>query len=289
MPARTILTLAVAVFLGLLAVVVAQAWLGNQRKADLQSAAVAGTVPVVVAAQPIERGAVLQPASLKIVRFPQASAPQGALGSLEEANAGGQRLALRAFAPNEPILTSRITTPGGKLNLSAGMTAGMRAVTFRSDDVSGVAGFVLPGDRVDVMLTRETTSGGESKSTVTQIVADNLRVLGVDQVDDESANKPIVAKAITLEVTPEQAQAISLARAVGDVSLALRPISDRDPVAKRFTTVADLGGVARAQGARLVRTAYRPKAAAVPEPAEPVGPKVAVTRGIVTTEYAVAH
>lgn len=288
MPARTILTLAVAVFLGLLAVVVAQAWLGNQRKADLQSAAVAGTVPVVVAAQPIERGAVLQPASLKIVRFPQASAPQGALGSLEEANAGGQRLALRTFAPNEPILTSRITTPGGKLNLSAGMTAGMRAVTFRSDDVSGVAGFVLPGDRVDVMLTRETS--GENKSTVTQIVADNLRVLGVDQVDDESANKPIVAKAITLEVTPEQAQAISLARAVGDVSLALRPISDRDPVAKRFTTVADLGGAVRSQGARLVKTVYRPRAAAtVPGPAEPVGPKVAVTRGIVTTEYAVTH
>jgi pilus assembly protein CpaB len=287
MPIRTIATLAIAVFIGVVAVVLAQMWLGGQRQADMSSAALAGTAPVVVAAQPIERGVALQPGALKIVRFPQASAPAGALSTIEAASAGGQRLALRPIVANEPILDSKITGPGGKVNLSASMTPGMRAVTFRANDVAGVGGFVLPGDRVDVLITRDVGGGANGGSSfVTQVLADNLKVLGVDQSDDDTSTKPVVVKAITLEVTPEQAQSISLAQAVGTVSLSLRQVSDQAISGKRVTTVSDLGGYRAAGPGRTLQTsAPRRPARAGSAP----GLKINVTRGLVTTDYAVTR
>lgn len=285
MPIRTLATLAIAILLGLVAVALANMWLSRQRNVDASTVSLAGTVPVVVAAQPIERGVALQPAALKVVRFPQAAAPAGALSTIEEASAGGQRLALRAIVVNEPILATKITAPGGKVNLSAAMTPGMRAVTFRANDVAGVAGFVLPGDRVDVLVTRDVAAqGGKTGSSfVTQILADNLKVLGVDQLDDDTTTKPVVVKAITLEVTPAQAQVISLAQAVGTVSLALRQVGDQAAVDKRMTTVADLGG--RGGSPMVLRTAAPRRAA---RPATP-GLRVNVTRGVVTSDYAVSR
>lgn len=285
MPIRTLATLAIAILLGLVAVALANMWLSGQRNADASTVSLAGTVPVVVATQPIERGVALQPSALKVVRFPQAAAPAGALSTIEEASAGGQRLALRPIVVNEPILATKITAPGGKVNLSAAMTPGMRAVTFRADDVAGVAGFVLPGDRVDVLVTRDVgAQGGKTGSSfVTQILADNLKVLGVDQLDDDTTTKPVVVKAITLEVTPAQAQVISLAQAVGTVSLALRQVGDQAAVDKRMTTVADLGG--RGAGPVVLRTSAPRRAA---HPASP-GLRVNVTRGVITSDYAVSR
>lgn len=287
MPIRTLATLAVAIFLGLGAVVLAQLWLGRQRQADVATASVAGTVPVVVASQPIARGAVIQPSAVKIVRFPQASAPAGALGAIADLSTGGARYALGPIVANEPILTTKITTPGGKVNMSASLTPGMRAVTFRANDVAGVAGFVLPGDRVDVLLTREAGGADGRANYQTQVVADNLKVLGVDQIDDETATKPVVVKAITLEVTPEQAQTISLAQAVGTVSLSLRQVSDQALVGKRLTTIADLGGY-RAPASGLKGGAPRTRGP-VTRVASASGPTISVTRGVVSTEYAVAR
>ena len=276
---RTIATVAFAVLFGLAAVILTQVWLGRQRTADRQTAAIEGTVPVVVAAQPIARGMALEPTLLKVVRFPQVSVPAGSLTTIEQATAGGQRLALRSIAANEPIMVGKITMPGGKVNLSAAMTPGMRAITFRSNDVAGVAGFVLPGDRVDMLLTRDAAAGNSDSTLVSQVVVDNLKVLAVDQVDDDAEGKPVVAKAITLEATPEQAQTIALAQAAGTVSLALRQVGDDQPIDKRIMTVADLGGY-RAP-AKAAAVGYRP----APRRAEPSGPQVAVTRGVVVTSY----
>jgi pilus assembly protein CpaB len=281
MPIRTIATIAIAALLGLMAVFLVQTYLSRQRAADLNSAAVAGTVPVVVAAQPIARGIALQPGLLKVVRYPQGSVPPGALTDLNQAV--GQRLVLRAFAPNEPILASRITTPGGKVNLSAAMTPGMRAVTFRSDDIAGVAGFVLPGDRVDVQLTRQAGEG--QQALITQVLAENIKVLGVDQVTDDASDKPMVARAITLEVTIDQAQTIRLAQAVGSVALALRQVSDQLPVSKRVTTIRDLGGYF----APPTPTRIASVTPAVAIGAAPSGPQVRVTRGVETKSYSVSR
>jgi len=285
MPVRTIATLAVAVFLGLIAVFLMQNWLSRQRASDLKSAAASQTVPVVVASQAIARGVALQPAVLRVAQYPQGAVPEGAFTSVQALTTGGARLALRPLAPNEPILASRITQAGGKANLSAALTPGMRAVSFRSNDVAGVAGFVLPGDRVDVLLTR-SVGHDEQATSITQALAENVRVLGVDQTDDEAADKPQVARAITIEVTPDQAQEISLAQSIGSVSLALRQIGDQTPLVRRATTVSDLSGNPRARTAgpvvRRVIKVSAPRSA-------PSGQEVRVTRGVVTTGYSVVR
>jgi pilus assembly protein CpaB len=162
---------------------------------------------------------------------------------------------------NEPILASNVSGPGGKLNLSGTIGAGMRAVSLRSTDVTGVGGFVLPGDRVDVFLTRSVGGGSEAGNTLTQVLAENVRVLGVDQSDNDQADKPVVSKAITVEVTPDQAQSISLGQTVGTVSLTLRHVADDVPLQRKSTAVSDLGP--------------GPRKAAGP----PAGPAVRVVRG----------
>ena len=131
---------------------------------------------------------------------------------------GGKRVALTAIEPNEPVLSSKITGPGQRATLSAMLRDGMKAVTVRVNDVDGVGGFVLPGDHVDVVLTRQI----DKANATTEVVLQNVRVLAIDQIADERADKPSVAKAVTLEVDVVGAQKISLAASVGSLSLMLR-------------------------------------------------------------------
>jgi pilus assembly protein CpaB len=274
MPIRTVATLAVAIFLGLIAVFLVRTYLTAARPTSSQAAATGG-VPVVVASQVIVRGKPIEAAQLKIVRYPADAVPAGAFQNVADL-AGApadKRLALRAMAPNEPVLASRVSGPGGRVTLSAALADGMRAVSLRSNDIAGVAGFVLPGDRVDILLTR-----GAEGSTVTQALAENVKVLGIDQSDNDEADKPAVARAVTVEVTPEQAQAISLAQAVGSVSLSLRHVADELPLARKATTVADLS---YSRGQPVVTRVV------VVRPAAPVqmGHEVHVTRGIETAGY----
>jgi pilus assembly protein CpaB len=256
---RTIVTFAVAIFFGIVAVLLTRGYV-NRAASGAGGAASGRSVPVVVAAQPVERGIALQPAILKLVNFPAEAAPANAFHSIDEVTGGKdrQRLAMRALVANEPILASNVSGPGGKLNLSGSITDGMRAVSLRSSDVAGVGGFVLPGDRVDVLLTH--ANGNDASKTVTQVLAENVRVLGVDQSDNDQADKPVVSKAITVEVTPEQAQAISLGQTVGTVSLTLRHVADGSPLTRKMTAVSDLGPAPRkaasgpaAPGIRVVR------------------------------------
>src|SRR2546430_2756632 len=141
---RTIATLAVAILLGLVAVLLVRAYLGAARKPTAQAIAAAATTPVVVAAVPVVRGVTLQPNLLKVVNYPADSVPEGSFHTVAELVGTGPtaRLALRSLTPNEPILPSKVSGPGGKLNLSGTLTPGMRAVSLRSNDVAGVAGFV---------------------------------------------------------------------------------------------------------------------------------------------------
>jgi len=249
MSIRTLATLAVAILFGLVAVIILNNTLGASRKT--QSAAAGGLSPVVVAAQPIARGMTLHPGFLKVVGFPAASVPAGAFTSVDQLSGGKgvQRLALRGLTPGEPVLLTEVSGPGGRLNLSSVIDPGMQAVAIRASDVTGVGGFVLPGDRVDVLLTRAISQGNNQPvNTVTQVLADNVKVVGVDQSDNDEADKPAVAKAVTIQVTPEQAQAITLGQAVGSVSLSLRHVADEAPLARRATTVAELGFKASAGG-----------------------------------------
>lgn len=280
MPVRTIVTLVVALFLGLVAVFLVRGYLNTQQKGG--RAGIAQTLayePVVVASHAIERGQAMQAPLLKVVNYPRDAVPPGSFQTVAQVLGPGPsaRLAVRSFAPNEPVLISRLSGPGARPDLSGTLAAGMRAISVRSNEVAGVAGFVLPGDRIDILLTR-TAGAGQTATTVTQVLAQNIRVLGVDQISSEEAGKPVVARAITLEVTPAQAQSISLAQAVGNVTLALRQSSDDVTQQRSATTVADLGTF----GVR---------------PATPMGGRprvgrgylaVRVTRGVETAGYTIS-
>jgi pilus assembly protein CpaB len=239
---RTIATFAVAIFLGVVAVLLTRGYVSSVTQRPAEASATGALVPVVVASQQIERGVVLTPAALKVVNFPAEAAPANVFHAISDltGNKDQQRLALRSLVSNEPVLASYVSGPGGKLNLSGTIAAGMRAVTFRSTDVTGVGGFVLPGDRVDVLLTRAIVAGG-ANNTLTQVLGENVRVLGVDQSANDEADKPVVTRAITLEVTPEQASAISLGQSVGTITLTLRHVADDTPLAQKSMDVRDLG------------------------------------------------
>ena len=238
---RTIATFAVAIFLGVVAVVLTRGYVSSVTQQVAGPSASGASVPVVVATQPLSRGVVLEPTFLKVVNFPAEAVPANAFHAISELTGtkDQQRLALRSMGVNEPVLASYVSGPGGKLNLSGTIGAGMRAVSLRSSDVTGVGGFVLPGDRVDVLLTR--TTGDSGHNTLTQVLAENVRVLGVDQSDNDEADKPVVSKAITVEVTPEQASAISLGQSVGTISLTLRHVADDSPLTHKAMDVGDLG------------------------------------------------
>lgn len=270
MSLRAITSIAIALLLGLIAVLLVRGVLTSHRP-SAASAGPTNVTPVVVAALPIERGAAMKPEMLKVVDYPNTAVPPGAFKTVAEAAGGpNSRVALRALAPNEPVMADKLSGAGGKANLSVTLTPGMRAVSIRSDDVSGVAGFVLPGDRVDILLTRSV--GG---APITQVLAENAQVVGVDQQSDTQADKPMVAKAVTVEVSPEQAQIISLAHAIGSISFTLRQISDQSPLGRKVTTVAQLGGPG-------LHAAVRPRPRAQPRLMQ-----VKVTRGVLTTDYPV--
>jgi pilus assembly protein CpaB len=116
----------------------------------------------------------------------------------------------------------------------------MRAVSIRIDDVSGVAGFILPGDRVDVMLTRRMEGAGPDTNLVTDIILQNVQVLGIDQLSDQDREKPVVARTATVAVTPEDAQKLALAQQAGTLGLALRNTSAVDQVPVERVVQRDL-------------------------------------------------
>jgi pilus assembly protein CpaB len=119
----------------------------------------------------------------------------------------------------------------------------MRAISIRVDDVVGVSGFVLPGDRVDILLTRRVTTGTDALQT--QTLLQNIKIVGIDQSADQAADKPVVAHTATVEVTPEQAQKLILAQQAGSLSLALRSVESTDNVTTGPISERDLGNVPR--------------------------------------------
>lgn len=247
----TVVMIAFAVVFGLLAVFVAQTWLNNQ--ADLRMKNLeAHKQPlnartIVVASKPLRFGNELSAQALREVPWPEEALPSGAFASAADLLTGGRRVVLTAIEANEPILATKITGAGQRATLSALLHEGMKAVTIRVNDVEGVAGFVLPGDRVDVMLSRP------GAAATTDVVVQDTRVLAVDQIADERVDKPSVVKAVTLEVDINAAQKIALAALVGNLSLVLRKAGEAMAEATRRVTLADL------QSPSLARVRERPK------------------------------
>ncbi len=240
MRTSTIVMIAFAVVFGLLAVFVAQSWLNNQAELRMKSLEAnkkpTVTKTIVVAAKPLRFGNELSADVLREIAWPENAVPKGAFAKIPDLLSEGRRVALSAIEPNEPVLAVKITGPGQRATLSALVRPGMKAVTIRVNDVDGVGGFVMPGDRVDIVLTRQIDKNAASNELVLQ----NARVLAVDQSADERADKPTVPKAVTLEVDTVGAQKLSLAASVGNLSLMLRKAGDTADNRSRKITLSDL-------------------------------------------------
>ncbi len=241
MRSSTIIMVAVAAVFGLLAVFVAQSWINRQAEARLKSieaqkAPPAPTHTLVVASRALRFGTELSTGTLREMAWSSDVLPAGGFSSIRELLASGRRIVLSPIETNEPILSAKITGAGQRATLSALITDGKKASTIRVNDVDGVAGFVLPGDHVDVMLSRQVDKG----TAVNDVVLKNAKVLAVDQLADERADKPSLVKAVTLEVDMAGAQKLSLAGQIGSLSLALRRAGDTEPVDSHPITLTDL-------------------------------------------------
>jgi pilus assembly protein CpaB len=262
----------IAVVFGLLAVFVAQGWLNYQ--AELSRKVVApkekpvATRTIVIATGPLRFGTHISADHLREVTWPDEALPAGTFGTIAEVMSGGKRIVLASIERNEPLLRTKITGPGQKATLSAVIQDGMRAVTVRVNDVEGVGGFVLPGDRVDVLLTRQN----ERTTGMNDVVLQNARVLAVDQLADDAADRPTVVKAVTLEVDTTGAQKIALAASLGNLSLMLRRAGEQVMDATRRVTTSDLSQTEVMQQAPVAKSFA----------------KVSVTRGTTKQEYNVA-
>lgn len=228
-----LIVLLVAILMGGMAALMARSWL------ERQTQNVSGTV--VVAAEPLKFGATLSRENVTEIPWSGPKIPTS-FETAEELFKDGRRGVLAPLERNEPILRGKVTGPGQRATLSSMLDEGKRAVTVRVDDVKGVAGFVLPGDRVDVVLIRtETRQPNGTTETYSDILVEHVKVLAVDQLANERQEQPTVAKAVTLEATTEQAQKILLASNIGKISLILRQAGETNPSMARRVSEGDLG------------------------------------------------
>src|SRR3954470_23052722 len=243
-----------AIVMGGIAAFMARHWLESHA---VTPAIGQGVGTIVVAAQPLGFGVALSPDNIVEIPWAAKALPEGAFVSKGDLLKDGRRVVLSALDRNEPVLRSKLTQPGQRASLSALLEPGKRAVTVRVDDVRGVAGFVLPGDFVDVVLIGEDPA--VKREGYSDILLQHVKVLAIDQLASERQEQPTVAKAVTVEVTPEQAQKILLASNVGKLSLILRQPGDVNADSARRVTERDLGR-------------DRPRRAAAPPPPAPPPP-----------------
>ena len=248
-----------AVVFGGLSIFAADRWVKSQATetpvAEVQTPAAPSiqTTRIVVAKDALKYGTLLTADMVQEVEWPSNAVPAGAFVSVADVVGDGKRTVLSAFAMNEPILPSKVTGKDGRASLSNLLAPGMRAVTVRVDDITGVAGFVTAGDRVDVLLTRnksETQSGPVTEGqqpTVTselasEVILQNVKVLTLDQNADETNTTAQVAKAVTVEVTSEDAQKVALSQQLGTLYLLLRPAGDVGSSDQASLSTSDLDG-----------------------------------------------
>src|SRR5688572_9032420 len=286
MKVRPAIVLALAVLCALLAVFLARSWILDQSSRPGAAAPLAETQRVVAAATSLKFGDRLAKENLRLIEWPAGSIPQGTFQSVEDLLGPQPRVALQAIQPNELILANKVTGPGQRASLSAVISAGMRAMTIRVNDVLGVAGFVLPGDRVDIMLTRELVKD----QPVTHVLLQNVKVLGIDQRSEQQNNKPDVVKAVTIEVTTEQAQKITLAARVGTLSLALRDVSNVELAPVKPVSLKDLGiseAIGTVEPNPEDKKNQTPVVKIVPKRPADALPSIGITRGTARQEYKV--
>lgn len=186
---------------------------------------------VVIASSTIQAGTALTESQLSVLNWPTVSTPAGVFSETKPLI---QRYARQTIEPGELILESKLASADSKGGLASMITAGKRAISVRVNDVVGVAGFALPGNYVDILVSAKDSSG----NAFSKIALNRVKVLAVAQDTTADAAKPKVVNAVTLELTPSESEQLDLARSIGSLSLVLRNEIDAE--------------VSNSSGARLV-------------------------------------
>lgn len=290
---RSLIILAVAILLGICAVIVANAYLGGVQQQQTQPDASKGMVKIAVAASPLDFGAPVTPEKVRFVDWPSWSVPEGAFRSVEQLfPAGKTHVVLRPMAANEPLLSSKLSGEGGRATLAALLRPEMRAFSVRVSDSSSVAGFVLPGDVVDVLITR--SAAAQNAQQITDVLLQNVRVIAIDQDASDAKSDPRVGKTATLEVSQTDAQKLALAQQVGSLSLALKKAADDPRPMVETVATDDLRDRAYAGGfsspgpaASIAAPLHRVRYGFVAPRRKPL--TVEVVRGVTSKDYEVGR
>lgn len=215
---KTILFVLLSLIFGVAAVFLAQSWLKSNTEANSPQA----TTGVITMATVAPLGSILERKHLKLLAMPNSVIPETAIKSFEEAE--GMVVKQNLYA-GEILRSERITKKGEGSTLASLISPQMRAVTIRVNDVIGVAGFLLPGNRVDVLNLFK-----KQGRLQTDVVLANVKILAIDQRASSDENKPKLVRAVTLELTLDQAEIIMIAKGRGKLQLALRNPNDSTEV-----------------------------------------------------------
>jgi pilus assembly protein CpaB len=227
------------------------------------------TKELVVATRELPMGAKITAEDVRLVDFPEKAAPTGGFESIDDVL---DRSVVQPILVNEPIVSGRVTEPGAGVGLAPKIPEGMRAVAVAVNQVSGVSGFILPGSKVDVLLTG-TPLNQEGRATTT--VLENLEVLSTaHKVEPDANGRPDNVPVVNLLVTPEQAEMLTLAAAEGRIQLILRNPNDKDETAgerdiARSNDLFAKGEIKKPRPRAGGPVRPRPVAAALPPPPPP--------------------
>ena len=222
---RLVFGLVLLVGLGLAgaAVYLAKDYMGQQQarlaEAEAAKLAIVPTKGVFVVRQNMRYGQRLAPEDLRLVRWPEEAIPEGAFTSEEDLFPKGTdvlRSILRTMEKDEAVLASKVTAPGEDAGVSSRLSPGMRAFAIRTDATSGVSGFLRPGDRVDVFWT-----GKAGNRNVTKRILSDIPLVAINQSADEDLSAPVIARTVTVEVSPQHVAALAQAQSSGRLSLSL--------------------------------------------------------------------
>ncbi len=250
MRTNTLVTLGASAVFGVMAIVLARGWIQGAVQDEFRKAppplnaamthqpmrSAIPTMSVVVANFDLNFGDEITPDALRLVDMPQDMIPADALNDLDEIFplnydpiTSGAMVALDDIRMNEVILPHRVSGLSGRGSLSARIRPGYRAVSVRVDDVTGVSGFVVPGDLVDIQYISEPNPEANIPIYRSDVILQSVRVLGIDQSQNRRQDTAEVARTVTLEVSHMDAQALSIAQERGTLSLVLRAVGEALP------------------------------------------------------------